>query len=86
MKVKAHNLKLVSQFFDETFCSENKRVEIRINDRDYQRGDLILYGNLSSTYYAEILHVLSGWGLQDGYVALSIKIITERNFHKILNQ
>ncbi len=85
MKVKSHDLKIEKQFFDELFCSQNKRVEIRLNDRDYQRGDLIRFETSFGNSYAQITHVLSGWGITDNHVALSIKIITERCWRQLLN-
>lgn len=85
MRVKSHHLKIDEQFVDEIFSSENKRVEIRLNDRDYQRGDVISFETKWGKLHVQILHVLSGWGLQPNYVALSIKTITEKTYQKILN-
>lgn len=53
-----------------------KKVEIRLNDRDYQKGDLIEFLMLNGTTVREglfeITHVHSGLGMEHGYVALSI--------------
>ena len=66
--------------------SGQKSFEIRLNDRDYQKGDLVKFkvvDSIGTSYMLhrlnkelfEITYVLSGWGLKEGYVAFSIKKI-----------
>ena len=80
--MKVHELKLHEQF-ELAVWSGNKQFEIRKNDRDYQIGDRIEFtvvdndGNqqpslLDGRQYL-ITYVLSGWGLQPGWVALGIR-------------
>ena len=81
-----HELKLNKRFEKPVWRGE-KQFEIRKNDRDYQVGDLIRFhvvddrGNawnsLLSRVTFEITYVLSGWGLEPGYVALGIREIDE---------
>ena len=83
-----HALKLREEFADAV---ENgtKNFEIRVNDRGFQKGDLVqfrvvsalgthisIYGELEEKLY-EITYVISGWGLKDGYVAFGIKEVLE---------
>ena len=53
-----------------------KKVEIRLNDRDYQKGDLIEFletdGITPCDGVFEITHMHSGLGMEHGYVAMSI--------------
>jgi len=82
-----HNLKIEERFAD-AIVNGTKTFEIRKNDRGYQKGDLIVFASITTrdTQYYEmktnhpigkniyqITYVLSGWGLQNGYVALAIK-------------
>ena len=85
-----HQLKIRADFADRVLSGE-KTFEIRKNDRDFQRGDEIifqvvwLYGSaceadeehpLNGKTYT-ITYVLSGWGLKKGYVALGIKPVQD---------
>lgn len=68
----SHNLKLDKQYIHSVKTGE-KTCEIRLNDRDYQKGDYIYFDEFGSEVF-EITHVLHfPVGLQAGYVALSIK-------------
>lgn len=77
-----HHIKIQKEFADAIMSGE-KTFEIRLNDRGYQKGDLIRFhvaaGNVPNTFHPlndktyEITYVLSGWGLCKGYVALAIK-------------
>lgn len=77
-----HRVKIQQEFADAVMSGE-KTFEIRMNDRGYQKGDLIRFqvmdGYISNTSHSlndkvyEITYVLSGWGLCDGYVGLAIK-------------
>jgi len=80
--MKTHELKLHKQFMLDVWDGK-KQFEIRKNDRDYQLGDRIRFrvvddeGNWKSSLLDnklyEITHVLTGWGLEPGYVALGIR-------------
>lgn len=83
-----HKIKIRQEFI-EPIINNEKTFEIRKNDRCYEKGDKIKFipvdvsGNKlfgptpyvaairNATY--EITYVLSGWGLQDDYVAFGIK-------------
>lgn len=52
---------------------EDKKVEIRLNDRDYQAGDVLCFANEVGRYSFVITHVYSGLGMAEGYVALSVE-------------
>ncbi len=77
--MKTHDLKITSEMFDE-IKNGNKTCEIRLNDRDFQKDDLIILRELVSGSHGytgnekrfKITHVLSGWGLKENYVALSL--------------
>ena len=80
--MKVHKLKLHKQFMLADWNGE-KQFEIRKNDRDYRLGDVIVFtvvddhgdyvSSLLDNKQYVITHVLSGWGLEPGYVALGIK-------------
>jgi ASC-1-like (ASCH) protein len=78
--MKTHELKLSPNFW-EPVISGKKCFEIRKNDRDYRQGDrVIFYQTLENDETAylvspefKITYVLSGWGLQEGYVCFGIK-------------
>lgn len=77
-----HELKLRIELCDAVLKGE-KNFEVRFNDRGYQKFDLIKFcpvdwternvlHEISNKLY-EITYVLSGWGLQDGWVAFGIR-------------
>ena len=80
-----HRIKL-SEDFAEAVLTGDKSFEIRKNDRGYQKGDVVIFtvverGNPAFTVATnplngrmyEITYVISGWGLQDGYVVFGIR-------------
>lgn len=77
-----HELKIRIEFCDAVLSGE-KNFEIRNNDRGFQKGDTITFKAVDSMELSRghdindkkyiITYVLSGWGLNDGYVALGIK-------------
>ena len=86
-----HNIKILKQYADAKLFGD-KPWEIRINDRNYQKGDLVCYQAVeqNGTGYVstidshpinekvyEILYVYSGDGLEKGIVIFSDKDITE---------
>lgn len=69
-----HYLKIEKVYLDN-LQDGRKKVEIRYNDRDYQIGDLLLFNIPDGYIKFKITHIHSGYGLKEGYVALSIKKI-----------
>lgn len=78
-----HHLKIKEEFADAIVRGE-KTFEIRINDRGFQKGDLIEFITVQEdlpfpdchpihnrTY--EITYVMNGWGLKNGYVVFGIR-------------
>lgn len=81
-----HDLKIERQFADAVH-EGRKTFEVRRNDRGFNAGDRIRFNvveqgaafafavgghPLNGAVY-RITYVLSGWGLEDGYVAFSIE-------------
>ena len=70
-----HKLKIKKEYLDN-LLSGIKKAEVRINDRDYQRGDLMQFYDYSKPepieHIFEITHVHSGLGLDKNYVVLSV--------------
>jgi ASC-1-like (ASCH) protein len=73
-----HKLKIDPQYLDN-LISGRKKVEIRVNDRDYQLGDIlefIDYRDIELKYYRfDVTHIHSGLGMKENHVALSVKKI-----------
>ena len=80
-----HRIKL-SEDFAEAVLNGDKSFEIRKNDRGYQKGDTVIFkvverGGMAMEVFNhplsgiefEITYVISGWGLQDGYVVFGIR-------------
>lgn len=72
-----HELKIEVNYL-KNLIDGTKKSEIRINDRDYQKGDcleFIDYSGLDSPkyYYFFITHIHSGLGLERNYICLSLK-------------
>ena len=77
-----HKIKIQDVFADSV-VSGQKSFEVRLNDRNYQRGDYVVFTAVNENEEKinhpinkeeyEITYVLSGWGLKDGYVAFGIK-------------
>lgn len=81
--MKTHILKVRTEFFVE-LENGNKTCEIRHNDRDFQKGDVVVLCEHNGVLFNgkelrfEVTHVLSGWGLQENYVALSLRPIASQ--------
>ena len=73
-----HELKIDKQYLDN-LINGIKKSEIRLNDRDYQKGDTLEfteYGIGTRTNYVfEITHIHSGLGMEKNYAVLSLKKI-----------
>lgn len=77
-----HSLKIKEQYLENLLLGI-KKSEIRYNDRDYQKGDVLEFIDSNSVecpreVIFEITHIHSGLGMADGYVSLSVvKINTD---------
>ena len=82
-KRKLHVLKIEQRWYNAVMCEE-KKAEFRINDRDYEEGDLIHFTDINGEEYDGrfnlfmITHILPvrevkiGESKLDDYVVLSI--------------
>lgn len=81
MSRKIHRLKTWPGPFKAVKCGL-KPFEIRKNDRDYKDGDILVldewnpntgkYTTAEAPIVRLVTHLLTGFGLQDGYVALGL--------------
>jgi hypothetical protein len=79
--IRVHELKTAAESFD-AIDLRLKKAEVRLNDRDYQPGDLLALRRLDDTGAIEpgsplvmrVTHVFQGgrFGLEQGYVLLSL--------------
>ncbi len=69
-----HTLKIEENYL-MNLQSGIKTHEVRYNDRDYQKGDTIVFIDGAVAWKYEITHIHSGLGMKDGYVVLSLKKI-----------
>lgn len=79
-----HNLKLLEQFADAVASGE-KNFEIRINDRGFQKGDLVQFHVVAldpphvakehpvNDMYFEITYVLTGFEISKDYCVFGIR-------------
>jgi len=77
--MKTHTLKIKQEYLNE-ILAENKRSEIRLNDRDYQKGDTMEFTDYSEygttkQIKLKITHIHSGLGMEPNYVCLSFNRI-----------
>lgn len=84
--MKIHHIKILEEFADD-ILKGRKPFEVRENDRGYQKGDHVIFEVISKNAYKlcdghdlngkeyEIIYVLSGWGLKNGYVAFAISSV-----------
>lgn len=83
-----HEVKIYKSYADAVL-SGDKTFEVRLNDRGYQKGDILkfivkednsMYEIMSHDLYEkeyEIMYVHSGLGLKENYVVMSIKPVEE---------
>lgn len=80
MKKTVHELKILPEFYDEVRFG-NKKFELRKNDRNFQKGDILRLKEWSGNRYTGeeldvvvryILHDYDWIGLQEGYCIMSI--------------
>ena len=77
--MKIHELKILPEYFDAVRCGD-KKFEIRKNDRNFHRGDILRLKEFDGKEYTGeeidvlVRYVLYDWpgGLQDGYCIMSI--------------
>ncbi|MCU2273554.1 DUF3850 domain-containing protein [Enterococcus faecalis] len=72
-----HELKILPEYF-EAVVSGNKRFEIRKNDRNYKKGDILRLNEYQDGQYTGDVHVaeityITDYAQQYGYVVLGIK-------------
>ncbi|CAM2994535.1 DUF3850 domain-containing protein [Enterococcus faecalis] len=72
-----HELKILPEYF-EAVVSGNKRFEIRKNDRNYKKGDILRLNEYQDGQYTGDVHIaeityITDYAQQDGYVVLGIK-------------
>lgn len=72
-----HKLKIEPNYIENLYLGK-KKSEIRLNDRDYQVGDILefLYQpeGMEGVYLDYLItHIHSGLGLKEGYVVLSLE-------------
>lgn len=72
-----HELKILPEYF-EAVVSGDKRFEIRKNDRNYQKGDILRLNEYQDGQYTGDVHVveityITDYAQQEGYVVLGIK-------------
>lgn len=74
-----HDLKIEQNYLDN-LLSGIKKSEIRLNDRDYQKGDTLMFrqypfSGATIEHLFEITHIHSGLGLAQNYVVMSVKLL-----------
>jgi len=69
-----HDLKIQKMYYDRLVTGE-KKFEVRLNDRDYQVNDTIVFNVIGTTVrlLANISYIHSGLGMAEGYVILGIE-------------
>ena len=79
-----HALKIKKEYYDEV-SSEHKTFEIRKNDRDFHKGDILALNEIDNngkytgnSLLCKVVYILDGFaGLAPGYVAMSVKVFME---------
>ena len=80
MSIQVHELKTYPHYFEQTIKG-NKSFEIRLNDRNFQIGDIVVLKEWDNIKYSgreikgEIKYILTDKfiGLAKGYVAFSLE-------------
>jgi ASC-1-like (ASCH) protein len=75
----------IEKIYLRRLANSKKKAEIRLNDRDYQVGDILKFYNSlrdvrpgDSDFWLRfrITHIHTGLGMQQNYVCLSVEQIT----------
>ena len=80
--MKIHELKILPSFFEQV-SNGNKPFEIRKNDRDFKRGDVLLLREIASAKQPEYtgsmkavkVTYITDYEQKDGYVVMGISLI-----------
>lgn len=77
-----HQIKILKNYADRILSGE-KDFEVRLNDRDYQKGDTLLFTVIAgedgvktigySVMKREIKYIHTGLGMKENYVILGLK-------------
>jgi ParB family chromosome partitioning protein len=76
-----HSLKINKEYL-ANLMDGKKKSEIRLNDRDYQLGDYLIFRDDKKEYYFKITHIHSGLGLKEGYVVLSVSFVLQEEKYR----
>jgi hypothetical protein len=87
--MRVHKIKIKEMYAERKFNGQ-KKFEVRLNDRDYQVGDIIKYEIVEREYAdvldkyekladEKIIYIHSGYGLADGFVILGVEPITRQS-------
>lgn len=71
--MKKHKLKIEHEYL-ESLLQGTKKSEIRFNDRDYQKDDVLELWPIGGTKPTSfvVTHIHSGLGMKEGYIVLSL--------------
>lgn len=77
-----HNIKILKNYADRILSGE-KDFEVRLNDRDYQKGDILIFTVINNKdgekvigydgMKREIKYIHAGLGMKEDYVILGLK-------------
>jgi len=67
-----HDLKIENIYLGE-LISGKKKAEIRVNDRKYAVGDILLFRRPKDNFQFKVTHIHEGLGMKENYVVLSVK-------------
>lgn len=88
--MKTHELKILPQYFQSVW-NGTKTFEVRKDDRDYQRGDILVLREWDNGSYTgsavcvKVTYILQDaekYGLQDGYIIMGIRHIESNSDFK----
>ena len=83
--VTVHELRIEQHFLD-ALLDGTKTFEVRLNDRGYQKGDLLVFWDLgvdvipTPRRWFKVTYVHSGLGMEHGYVVLGVQPYTKADF------
>ena len=84
IKVKIHNVKLEGEYFKRVVSGE-KNYEIRLNDRDYKQGDIIVLHELcvravelTGKRIIKEIGFITGYEQKEGYIVMALLNLTNK--------